>query len=106
MATEKEMRLVEQLLDKTRKRILLWEATAEENEFLAAFGGNVLFTIRCRQSCVLLTMRDERDRLLLAVDSRDMNEVSQLYAEARRQAVNVEGALDDVLEQLAKLDQR
>lgn len=106
MATEKEMKLVEQLLDKTRKRILSWEATAEENEFLAAFGGHVSFTIRWRPSSVLLVMRDEQGRLLWTVDSREVSEVSQLYTEARRQALNVEDALDDVLEQLTKLDQR
>lgn len=45
MATEKEIRLVEQLLDKTRKRILSWEPTAREDELLSTLGGTVLFTL-------------------------------------------------------------
>ena len=106
MATEKEAKLVEQLLDKTRKHILSWEPTAVEDEFLAPFGGQVLFTIRSRPNGVLLLMKGIDGRLLLTVDSRDLDEVSQLYAEARRQAWHAEDALDDVLERLTKLDRR
>jgi phage terminase Nu1 subunit (DNA packaging protein) len=106
MATEKEMKLVEQLLDKTKKRILSWEPTAAEDELLATFGGHVSFTIRWRPNGVVLVMRDQHDRLLLTIDSRELDEVSTLYAEARRQALNAEDALDDVLEQLTRLDRR
>jgi len=106
MATEKERKLVEQLLDKTKKRILSWEPTAAEDEFLATFGGHVSFTVLWRPSGVLLVMRDQHDRLLLTIDSQELEAVSALYAEANRQALNVEDALDDVLEQLTRLDRR
>ena len=105
MATDKEIKLVEQLLDKTRKRILSWEPTAEDDEFVSTLGGNVSFTVRGALRDVL-TMRDERDRVLLTVDSREISELSQLYAEARRQALRVDESLDNVLERLTKLDQR
>jgi hypothetical protein len=105
MATDKEIRLVEQLLDKTKKRVISWEPTARDEEFVSTLGGNVSFTVRLGQEDVLV-MRDERDRVLLRVDSDELNEVSQLYAEARRQALKVDESLDNVLDQLAKLDQR
>ena len=106
MATDKEIKLIEQLLDKTRKGILSWEPTAEEDEFFSTLGGNVSFTVRQGETRAFLIMRNERDRMLLSVDSFDVNEVSQLYAEARRQALKVDESLDGVLAQLAKLDQR
>jgi len=106
MATVKEIRLVEQLLDKTRKRILSWEPTAREDEFVSTLGGNVSFTVRWGEMSDVLIMRDERDRVLLNVESQEIKDVSQLYVEARRQALKVDESLDDVLEQLTKLDQR
>lgn len=106
MATDKEIKLVDQLLDKTRKKVLSWEPTAEEDEFFSTLEGNVSFTVRQGSMTDLLIMRDERDRRLLTIDSLDVNEVSQLYAEARRQALKVDESLDGVLDQLAKLDQR
>jgi hypothetical protein len=45
MATDKEIQLVAQLLDKTKKRSITWEPTAHDDEFIAALGGNVSFTI-------------------------------------------------------------
>jgi len=106
MATDKEIKLVEQLLDKTTKKILSWEPTAEEDEFFSTLEGNVSFTVREGQTREFLTMRDEHDRVLVTVNSNDVNEVSQLYAEARRQALKVDESLDGVLERLTKLDQR
>ena len=106
MVTDKEIKLIVQLLDKTRKKILSWEPTAEEDEFFSTLEGNVSFIVREGQTRKFLTMRDEHDRVLLTANSNDVDEVSQLYAEARRQALKVDESLDGVLERLTKLDQR
>ena len=106
MATDKHIKLVEQLLDKTRKRILSWEPTAREDEFISPLGGNVLFTVRGTNTGDVLVVRDERDRVLLSVTTDELSEISRLYAEVRRQALDVDESLDGVLEQLTKLDQR
>jgi hypothetical protein len=106
MATDKEIKLVEQLLDKTKKRVLSWEPTAEEDEFVSTLGGNISFTVREGGVRSFLIMRDDRDRVLLTVSTYEVNDVSQLYAEARRQALKVDESLDDILKQLAKLDHR
>src|SRR5712691_361405 len=106
MATDKHIKLVEQLLEKTRKRILSWEPTAREDEFISTLGGNVLFTVRETNMGDVLVVRDERDRVLLSVTTDELSEISRLYAEVRRQALDVDESLDGVLEQLAKLDKR
>lgn len=45
MATDKEIRLVRQLIDKTQKRSIAWEQTARDAEFVSTLGGNVSFTV-------------------------------------------------------------
>lgn len=106
MATDKHIQLVEQLLDKTRKRILSWEPTAREDEFISTLGGNVLFTVRGTNTGDVLVVRDERDRVLLSITTDELSEISRLYTEVRRQALDVDESLDGVLEQLTKLDKR
>ena len=106
MATDKQIELVKQLLDKTRKRLLSWEPTAWEDEFISTLGGDVSFTVRVGNTGDVLILRDQRDRVLLSVTADELNGLSQLYAEVRRQALDVDESLDDVLDQLAKLDKR
>ena len=106
MATDKHIRLVDQVLEKTRKKLLAWEPTAREDEFLSTLGGTVAFLIRRTGTGETLILKDERARVLLTVTSVELSQVSQLYAEARRQALDVDESLDDVLEQLTRLDKR
>ena len=55
MATEKEIKLVKQLLDKTRKKILSWEPTAEADAFLqrSAEACPLQFARRCKRGSFL-----------------------------------------------------
>ncbi|SRR6266496_2610297 len=103
MATDKEIKLVAQLLDKTKKRSLMWEPTAKDDEFVSTLSGNVSFTIGSWREADLLTMRDELGRVLVTVDSNATVQVSELYAEARRQALKVDESLDSVLDQLGRM---
>lgn len=105
MARDKEIKLVKQLIDKTRKGLLSWEPTARDDEFLSTLGGRVSFTVQGEATGVLV-MRDEFDRVLLSVGSEEIHDVAELHAEARRQALSVDESLDDVLEALMKLDRR
>lgn len=104
MVTDKEVRLVEQLLDKTRKRSIAWEPTARDAEFVSTLAGRVSFTVGAWRETETLTMRDELDRVLLSVASDSIPQVSQLYAEARRVALKVDESLDIVLDQLGRMD--
>jgi hypothetical protein len=104
MVTEKEARLVDQLLDKTRKRSITWEPTAKDDEFVSTLSGHVSFTVGSWRETDVLTMRDELGRVLLTVDSDSTAQVSKLYVEARRQALRVDESLDNVLDQLGRMD--
>ena len=104
MVTDKEIRLVDQLLDKTRKRTITWEPTAKNDEFISTLGGRVSFTVGAWRDTETLTMRDELDRVLLSVESDAIPQVSELYAEARRVALKVDESLDSVLDQLGRMD--
>jgi hypothetical protein len=104
MVTNKEATLVDQLLDKTRKRSITWEPTAKNDEFVSALGGRVSFTVSAWRDREILTMRDELDRVLLSVESDSIPQVSELYTEARRVALKVDESLDDVLDQLRKME--
>jgi hypothetical protein len=103
MATDKEIRLVAQLLDKTKKRLITWEPTVKEDEFVSTLGGTVSFTVGSWQETAILTMRDQLDRVVVTIDSDPIPQVLELLAEARRQALNVEESLDNVLDQLARM---
>jgi hypothetical protein len=104
VVTDKEVKLVDQLLAKTRKRIITWEPTAKNDEFVSALGGRVSFTVASWRDTDVLMMRDELDRVLLRVESDSIPQVSELYAEARRVALRVDESLDDVLDQLGRMD--
>ena len=104
MVTDKEIKLVDQLLDKTRKRTITWEPTAKNDEFISTLGGRVSFTVGAWRDTETLTMRDELDRVLLSVESDAIPQVSELYAEARRVALKVDESLDSVLDQLGRMD--
>src|ERR1700674_2078237 len=103
MATDKEIKLVAQLLDKTKKGSIAWEPTAKDDEFVSTLGGNFSFTLGSGGEVDLLTMRDELGRVLVTIDSDSTIQVTELYAEARRQALKVDESLDSVLDQLGRM---
>jgi hypothetical protein len=103
MATDKEIKLVAQLLEKTKKRSITWEPTAKDDEFVSTLSGNVSFTVGSWRETDILTMRDELGRVLVTIDSDSTVQVAELYAEARRQALKVDESLDSVLDQLGRM---
>lgn len=103
MATDKEIKLVAQLLDKTKKGSITWEPTAKDGEFVSTLGGNVSFTVGSWRETDLLTMRDELGRVLVTMDSDSTIQISEFYAEARRQAPRVDESLDSVLDELGRI---
>jgi len=103
MATDKEIKLVAQLLEKTKTRSITWEPTAKDDEFVSTLRGNVSFTVGPSHATTLLTMMDELERVLVTIASNSIIQVSELHAEARRQALNVDESLDSVLDQLGRM---
>lgn len=107
--TDKERELVQQLLEKTRAKTIPWEATADENEFVAPFKGQATFTISRDPSEVFrLVMRNVENREMLEVDSlsglaNDAQQLATLYRAAHDSALNVEETLDAILKDLRKV---
>jgi len=115
--TGKERELVKQLLDKTRSKAISWEPTAEGNEFVVAFKGNVTFTVsrlrdEDRYGSFRLVMRNPENRELLTIDASGRPSLGEeagaaadlvaLYNEAHDSALKVEETLDAVLADLKR----
>jgi len=111
--TEKELELVQQLLEKTRAKAIPWEPTARENEFVAPYKGHVTFTVSKYDDpnyygdSYKLVMRDPEDRemLMLTLDNRNgisatEQPLSALYQAAHDSALKVEETLDAILDDL------
>jgi len=110
----KERELVELLLDRTKKRKIKWEATAQENEFVTTLGGEVTVTIGLvrmddgEHFTRGLTMRDSFGREMLTVTawSADVDGavLKELFEEVRRAALNVDETMERILNQLRKTE--
>lgn len=111
----KELELVQQLVEKSRAKAITWEPTATNNEFVAAFKGNVTFTISKFEDpnyygdSYRLVMRDESNREMLTVDrgfnalSSEQPPLADLYQAAHDSALNVEETIDSILNDLRKV---
>jgi hypothetical protein len=108
---QKEVELVEQLLEKTRAKAIPWEPTARDNEFVAPFKGQVTFTVTKYDDpnyygdSVRLIMRDPGNREMLMLDSRSgfsplEKSLTALYQAAHDSALKVEETIDAILDDL------
>jgi hypothetical protein len=106
MATEKDRNFVEFLLEQSRAGRVSWEATAAPNEFAAAVRGQ--YKVVADQQDVSegfnanvverLVLRNIDDQVLIEITSREWAAVRDLYEVARRNALNVDAALDDIMQ--------
>lgn len=105
MATEKDRNFVDFLVEATRSGKLKWEATADVNEFAAGVKGKykAIVAQRTRSSGFetyvdeQLTLRNVDDRELIDINSNEYRSVRDLYELARRNALNVDAALDEIM---------
>lgn len=105
---QKEAELVRQLLEKTEAKAIPWEPTAQINQFAAAIS-NVSFTIARFDSTYVLEMRDNQYREMLRISTDEIasgemqSNLMQLYNSARDSALNVEEAIESLLDNLRKV---
>jgi hypothetical protein len=110
---QKELELIEQLLDKTRAKAIPWEPTARNNEFVAAFKGQVTFTVAkfddpgFYDETFRLIMRNPENREMLTIDNRSGfaaadQSLRALYQAAHDSALKVEETLAAILDDLKK----
>jgi hypothetical protein len=105
MATEKDRNFVDFLLEQTRAGNVKWEATATSNEFAAGVRGKYKAVVDQQDISEgfntniveRLVLRDVDDRILIEVTNREWGSVRDLYELARRNALNVDAALDEIM---------
>lgn len=105
MATEKDRNFVNFLMEQTHAGKVKWEPTASRDEYAAGVKGKykvIITQMDLREGydsveVEKLILRDVDDRALIEITSREWNGVSDLYELARRNALNVDAALDEIM---------
>lgn len=105
--SEKETQLAQQLLEKTTAGAIAWQPTAQSNEFVAPFRGDVTFTIgryvnEYNNPYYNLIMRDREGRDMFDLDTPEKL-LGDLYKAAHDAALNVEEAIESILNDLRKV---
>jgi hypothetical protein len=111
MAYEKLTKILIELIQKTDSGSLAWEPTAEEGVYQVSFPR---FTVQLSSNgadIVLSILNSEGTVIEEASDPEFTDHITdayvamkQLYANARRRALGVDAALDELLEELSKKD--
>jgi hypothetical protein len=97
MLTNKDREFIQYLLQSTQDGKLRWESTATTNEFVTAIKGKYKVSVRLLGGTHVIAMTDLDDRELLTVISDDYAPVSDLFDSARRVALDVDSAIDEIL---------
>jgi len=114
MINDKERELLLQIKDKTEKRLVNWEPSAQLDEFLATFKGEI--SITCRRYLTgdgdheyAVTIRDREGRELFSEDTagmrgfrEDTTLLRSLYESAHHSGLKYEETLDSLLDDLKK----
>jgi hypothetical protein len=107
MEDTKAVEFFQGVLSKTRAGRIRWQPTAEDSEYIAAIGGQFTLSISSDRYGFGLVLKDQDGRVLTAITSIDAgieaNDVRELYVTARRQALQVDDKIDQVLGELSKL---
>jgi len=108
----KTVKFFEEVLSKTKDGKIRWQPTAVDNHFITALGGHFTlslsqYTDEAQDFEYALVLKDQEGRILVRVasldDSIEFRGLSELYETARRQALQVDDKIDQVLGELSKL---
>jgi hypothetical protein len=117
MEDPKALKFFIEVLSKTRAGRIHWEATAGEDKYIAAVGGQFTLVVSTYTTLnkygdtidegIALLLKDSKDRELISV-TREVDgvvaaDLRELYEYARRRALDVNAKLDQVLGELGKL---
>jgi hypothetical protein len=107
MPAMNDSELVSKLLDATDKRKIGWEKTAVGDRFAASYGGKWTLTVdrstdeQDRTDYYLTITNNEGDEILRILDRAD-NDLPTLFEKARRHALNVDEALNDLMKEIGE----
>lgn len=98
MITEKDRALLQYLIDNTASRTLRWEPTAQQREFTAALRGKYSAIVhRDEKGIDRLRLENSEGEVMLNIHESQEQTVVELWELARRNAYNVDNAIDEIL---------
>jgi hypothetical protein len=97
MLTSKDAEFIQYLMRETEAGKIRWEPTAQTSEFASSLKGKYKIVLKRAGSSEYMSLRDANDQLLLSVGSEDYGPVSDLFGLARRVALDVDSAIDEIL---------
>jgi hypothetical protein len=104
MTTDKDLELVQQLIDATKEARVSWHPTATLNQFTTSFKGRfgVLIGKYDNGDCYFRVV-DESGQEMLSIEGPPVGHlVDEMWELARRAALNVDQAIDDILQELKR----
>jgi hypothetical protein len=101
MATQKDLNFVSYVLEQTREEKIQWESTADDEKFIVSLKGKYKVAIDRAyhegDPYHYLTLLDDSDRELMRVYEAESVMVPQLYDLAKRNSLNVDAAIDEIM---------
>jgi hypothetical protein len=102
MPTEKDNQFVQYLFDRTESGTVDWAPTAQDEQFVTTLQGRYEVIVTNIGSYVTLVLRDDASQILMRVNSMENSMVEQLHEFVRRQALNVDSVLDNLMREKPK----
>jgi hypothetical protein len=94
----KDQALVDYIISNTENGKLRWEATAYKHQFLAALRGQFTAMIeRQSSSDDNLYLRNSSGDIILRITASEDPRIDSIFELARRNAYNVDAAIDEIL---------
>ncbi len=117
MQDEKALQLFSKILEKTRSKALKWEAAAEEGQYIAAIGSNLVLKVWPYTEFSdeigrpvgppSVSLNDEKGTIVLdmthKIDGIEAEDLRELATLAKRIALNIDLKLEAAIESLDKL---
>jgi len=97
MVTEKDQQFLEFLIKGTAEGQIRWEPTASENQYTTALKGKYTVTVDKAGNSCWLKMWNERLQEMMFVTSDEDYRVEQIFEYARRGALDVDSAIDEII---------
>jgi hypothetical protein len=101
MATQKDLNFVAFVVQQTKEEKIQWESTADDEKFIVSLKGKYKVAIdrayRDGEPYDYLTLLDDSDRELLRVYDSETSMVAQLFELAKRNSLNVDAAIDEIM---------
>src|SRR5579862_912189 len=98
MPTDKDIQFVQFLLDSTRSGKIQWQPSAEQDQFTTTLKQKYTAYVTKRGIAVTLLLTDSAGQELVAVDSLTYPPVEGLFEFVRREALDVDSVLDQIMQ--------